>query len=124
MKPFRAEQRLAPRERFRPELILGFVDYGKPVTLYLATRVGLVRSFSSDEGSEFCARYSFLGHHFQDEGSETFACLKVGFTDLEEWAEHHPPVALSVQCVCWRAGHDLTILFILLCTGPVLILHH
>lgn len=90
MRPFRAEQRLASGERFRPELILGFVDYGRPVTLYLATRMGWAHPPLSDEGSDFYARYAFLGHHFQDEGSETFVSLKAGFTDLEEWSKHSP----------------------------------
>ena len=103
--PLRAEGRLAPGERFRPALILGSVEYGRPVTLYLATRVGRARPPLSDEGSEFYARYAFLGHHFQDEGSESFASLEAGFTDLEEWSKHHPFVDIIPRSERWSTGY-------------------
>lgn len=105
MRPFSVEQRLAPGERFRPKLILGFVDYGKPVTLYLATRVGRARPPLSDEGSEFYARYAFLGHHFQHECSEAFASLKAGFTELEEWTNHSPFVGTIPVAGNTRTGY-------------------
>ncbi len=90
LRPFPEEGRREIGRRFRPPLILGFWGYGTPVTLYRATRVGTVRPSGSNFGSEFYARYAVDGYHFQAEEDATLFSLEVGFTDLEEWAGHHP----------------------------------
>ena len=90
LKPFRKERELELGAGFRPDIVHGFTDYAMPVTLYRVTRVGQVRPPDSDLGSTFYARYAVLGHHFHEVDDVRLASLQVGFTDLEEWAEHHP----------------------------------
>lgn len=88
--PFAAEPASGAESPFRPALILGFWEHGRPVTLYQATRHGRVRYPGSDRGSDFYARYAIDGHHFHDEEDVSFLSWRAGFTDLELWAGHHP----------------------------------
>ena len=90
LRPFPEEGRHGVGRGFRPPLILGFWGHGTPVTLYRTTRVGTVRPPGSNFGSEFYARYAVDGHHFYAEEDAAFFSLRAGFTDLEEWAKHHP----------------------------------
>lgn len=89
-RPFQEERQLESGASFQPPLILGFWSPVTQVTLYRATRVGSIRLPESDQGSEFYARYMIAGHHFHSVDDVAFVSLKTGFTDLEEWAKHHP----------------------------------
>ncbi len=89
-RPLREERGLQPGAGFRPPLILGFWGHGTPVTLHQATRVGPAHFPESDQGSDFYARYAIDGHHFHDAEDVSFVSLRAGFTELEQWAKHHP----------------------------------